>query len=445
MRRLILFATLAACGPPDVAVEEVRSDLTAAERRGRCEAIRDVANGRGLTNAGLLAGIGDAETGLAHCWSEATWACQGPTSPSCAGPVIAGAGDGPCSARQGGLGLFQFDGGTFEQTLARDGEEILLLEGNISHAVDFVLAMVLRSDHVAGIGTEEEALAWMNGIPIEPGHPDYEAWISTVTHYYNGCAPSYGCWEERRSRYDEKTRGVVAELGPEFWEITPVEPAPCAPIPPEGRVIEEDDPCYEDEGPASSWRTAETGHGGRLRWTYAFEEPEPANFAVWNLDFEVGGTYLVEVFAEGEFAGSTRARYTVMHDGVADERVIDQSSAGGFASLGELTFSAGGDQWIRLDDNTGEPLADRIPLAFDAIRLTPAYEIEPPVPPGPKDSDEPPELATPDAMGDAGLEAEGGCTCVRHQSASPVLLGVGLLLLATYIRDRSNVVGRPRR
>ena len=78
--------------------------------------------GVGPDNAALLAGIGEVETNFAHCWSEATWACQGPASASCGGgPVIAGASDGPCSAQQGGLGMFQFDSGTFSQTLATYG------------------------------------------------------------------------------------------------------------------------------------------------------------------------------------------------------------------------------------------------------------------------------------------------------------------------------------
>src|SRR6476469_805479 len=77
-------------------------NLTAAQRRARAELVRDTAAAMGVTNAALLAGIGEVETNFAHCWSEATWACQGPASSSCGGgPVIAGASDGPCSAQQG--------------------------------------------------------------------------------------------------------------------------------------------------------------------------------------------------------------------------------------------------------------------------------------------------------------------------------------------------------
>src|SRR5688500_15583117 len=78
--------------------------LTADERRARATLIRDAAAAVGMTNGVLLAGIAQVETTFAHCWSEATWACQGPPSSSCGGgPVIAGSADGPCSAEQGGL------------------------------------------------------------------------------------------------------------------------------------------------------------------------------------------------------------------------------------------------------------------------------------------------------------------------------------------------------
>ena len=80
--------------------------LTAAQRKARMELIRDSAAEMGVHNAALLAGIAVSETNFAHCWSEATWACQGPASPSCdGGPVIAGAADGPCAQQQGGLGI----------------------------------------------------------------------------------------------------------------------------------------------------------------------------------------------------------------------------------------------------------------------------------------------------------------------------------------------------
>ncbi len=189
--------------------------------------IRDAAAARGIDRtAYLLAGIAQAETGLAHCWSEAQWACQGPASPDCGGgPVIAGAGDGPCANLQGGLGMFQFDGGTHQQTLARDGEGILTVAGNVDRAITFVVDMVRRSAYTRGAGDNELALRWIaNFDPNDAGLRD--AWIRTVTHYYNGCRPDFGCWNQRYAHYSDSLQHVVDETGYDFWVAGPRDALP---------------------------------------------------------------------------------------------------------------------------------------------------------------------------------------------------------------------------
>jgi hypothetical protein len=187
--------------------------LSGAARRPRSAAIRDVAASRGLTNGVLLAGIGQVETGLSHCWSEATWACQGPSSSFCGGPVIAGASDGPCSSQQGGLGMFQFDGGTYQQTLARDGQAILQLDGNISHAVDFVAGIVVQE--VAGVNTRAEAIAWMNSIPIAGNNARFQQWTAILACRYNGRCGS----ATQAAKYGDATLAAFTEFGTGFWTV----------------------------------------------------------------------------------------------------------------------------------------------------------------------------------------------------------------------------------
>jgi len=218
LRRLSLAALVAfaACAPvgDDGALDTAVEGLTGAARRPRLQRIRDVAAAEGLTNGALLAGIAQVETGLSHCWSEATWACRGPNSTSCSGgPVIAGASDGPCSAQQGGLGMFQFDGGTFSQTLARDGRDILTLDGNIRHAVDFVVAIVIRE--VSGVSTRAQALAWMNGITIARGNARLDPWVAILACRYNGACGSAA----QAGRYRDATLLVYSEVGAAFWRI----------------------------------------------------------------------------------------------------------------------------------------------------------------------------------------------------------------------------------
>jgi hypothetical protein len=211
--------TLSACGEGEIAdpLGDAQELLSSARRTSRERDIKAAAAARGLTNGLLLAGIAQAETGLAHCWSEATWACQGPASADCGGgPVIAGAGDGPCSLHQGGLGMFQFDAGTFTQTIAREGRRVLSVKGNTDAAVDYVLSMVKRSQFISGVSTNAQALAWMNGVRV--GNAKYATWIKTVTAYYNGCFPgSCSVYSSRYAHYDESTRHVLNERGNAFW------------------------------------------------------------------------------------------------------------------------------------------------------------------------------------------------------------------------------------
>lgn len=215
------------------ALETVQAALNREQRMARYAQIRDAAAARGLTRTGyLLGGIAHAETGLAHCWSEAQWACQGPDSADCGGgPVIAGSADGPCADRQGGLGMFQFDAGTFDDTLGRYGRDVLLVAGNVSHAIDYVVNMTFRSQYTRNAENEERALIWLQNFDIHDATLR-DQWIRTVTHYYNGCRPDYGCWNQRYASYNDSLQTVIDETGLDFWSVE-VEPPDA---PPQGNL-----------------------------------------------------------------------------------------------------------------------------------------------------------------------------------------------------------------
>jgi MYXO-CTERM domain-containing protein len=374
VRRAILCVTALACQAPGAGpeVKSTEHALSAETRLARVTAIRDVAAGMGLMNGPLLAGIAQSETNMAHCWSEATWACQGPSSPSCeGGPVIAGAADGPCSAQQGGLGMYQFDAGTYADTLARDGEDILLLEGNIAKAVDFVLTRV--TEEIAGAGTWETAIAWMNSIPMEAGTPLMEAWASMIVCRYNGCCSDAAVCIERRAAYRDNAIDIFNEYGPEFWKAEP-----CEPVPAGGRVLEERDGCYVAGGDPKYWRREQRGSGGASEWTMTTDLESEANYGIWRLEMAEGGVYRIEVHMDGGQLGkSKQARYLVAHAGQTDEVMLDQSAApDAFVALGDFELAAGGDQYLMLGDNTGEGGDSETSLLFDAVRVTPATDEE---------------------------------------------------------------------
>ena len=214
-----LVAGASACTTSTEDVGQTSDELSVPARIDRYVRIRDAAAAHGVRDTGyLFAGIAFDETGLAHCWSEATWACQGPSSPDCGGgPVIAGAADGPCSAQQGGLGLFQFDSGTFGDTLNVYGLGVLTIDGQISRAIDFVVRIVRDSPYTTNAATNEKALAWINGFDVRNGTLR-DQWIRTLVLLYNGCQPGWSCWGPRYQTYSEGLSQVLADTqGTGFW------------------------------------------------------------------------------------------------------------------------------------------------------------------------------------------------------------------------------------
>ncbi|MEJ7596533.1 MAG: hypothetical protein WKG01_01380 [Kofleriaceae bacterium] len=216
--------TLAGCliggaDPPESEdISDPSIELPINVRTERYAGIRDAARAHGLGNAYLLAGIANTETNLAMCWSEATWACQGPNSPACGGgPVIAGSADGPCSIQQGGLGMFQFDAGTFTDTLNKYGQDVLTIAGQTSDAIDYVTWMVKISAYTTNAETDDKARAWIAS--FDPNNATLrDQWIKTVLRYFNGCQPSWSCWNPRYQTYrDGYLRAIDEPGGLAFW------------------------------------------------------------------------------------------------------------------------------------------------------------------------------------------------------------------------------------
>ncbi len=219
---LAILTLVASCASPsdDEAVGTMsESPLTAVQRMPRYQRIRDSAAARGLrNNAFLLAAIAFHESRLAMCWSEATQHCRGPSSPACGGgPVLAGSGDGPCSARQGGLGMFQFDAGTFEQTVSAYGNGVLTIEGQVSSAIDFVVRIVKLSAYTTNAETDAKSLAWLNAFDLG-NRTLRDQWVRTVLRYYNGCPEGGSCWAPRYQQYNAAIDSVLSETnGAAFW------------------------------------------------------------------------------------------------------------------------------------------------------------------------------------------------------------------------------------
>jgi len=354
--RVLVVVALVGC-VDEPTVEVVQQDVTAAVKRERSELIRDSAAEMGLHNAALLGGIAISETNFAHCWSEATFACQGPASASCdGGPVIAGGADGPCGAQQGGLGMFQFDSGTYTQTLATYGDSILTVEGNTAQAVAFVVERAIQD--IDGVTDWTSAIDWMNSIPMKSSEPKARAWGTFVACRYNGCCSSSSLCVDRANKYRDNAIALYNEMSAEFWATG----SRCAAIP-EGGIIDQRSECYLAGGEPRYWRREAEGYGDSREWTGSTTADSPSNFARWHV--RGAGSFRLAAHVTGGEAKT--AKYRVVHAGKTDTVTVDQSVANGFVDLGVFDFGGGGDEYVELGDNTGT--ADQR-VVFDALAIT---------------------------------------------------------------------------
>jgi MYXO-CTERM domain-containing protein len=142
---------------------------------------------------------------------------------------------------------------------------------------------------------------------------------------------------------------------------------PCAIIEDEA-VLDESGACFSIGGNPMYMREVESGWDDSMLWTHTIDADSDANYGEWELYFAEAGRYGVEVYLPDEHSQSTRAGYLLTHAGGETEIEIDQSQDKGWISLGVFDFAAGS-QSLHLGDNTGEPGADEVELAFDAVRV----------------------------------------------------------------------------
>ena len=283
------------------------------------------------------------------------------------------------------------------------------------------------------------AAHWGVTCPLVP-----DPWTGWVFHQYE--VGDYGAVPGITTRIDRDVfNGDMAALldfvnftpecgdgfcnGDETHESCPGDCPVCEPIPPEGRIVDETEICFEKGGPPQYWRTEAAGWNDSLFWTHTTDDAEVANFAVWSFDFEEAGQYRLEAYTAAPWAESRQAAYVVTHAGAEDTVTIDQSAVDGWSLIGDFSFAAGADQSVYLGDNTGEPVGGETQIVADAVRLTrldqPEETAEETVADEPRpetpDTTERPDTADvavddvqvddAGADGDVSTDTEGGCGC----------------------------------
>ncbi len=143
-------------------------------------------------------------------------------------------------------------------------------------------------------------------------------------------------------------------------------------------VIDDTNPCFQRHGTASYWWEASLGYGGHMWWTYATDDAVD-DYGVWTLQVKTAGNYEVFAYIPENNATSQKARYQIRHNGQDSYATVNQNDIfAQFTSLGTYDFSAGGDQYVRLNDSTGEDYNTyKRKLGFDAVKLVPKASCTP--------------------------------------------------------------------
>lgn len=157
---------------------------------------------------------------------------------------------------------------------------------------------------------------------------------------------------------------ATAELANQCVSPTQVVPSGCI-IGAEGSVIDDDAPCFVNRGliPHAG------GYANTHFSTIANAAADPEEWGTWMLAFTQNGRYTVEVYAED--SQTQRARYEIRAGSLTDYVLVDQSARNGWTQLGTYTFTANANQYIKLPDNTGEPVTELRRIIYDAVRILP--------------------------------------------------------------------------
>ncbi|MBN1886354.1 MAG: hypothetical protein JW850_00125 [Thermoflexales bacterium] len=193
---------------------------------------------------------------------------------------------------------------------------------------------------------------WVNG------HLLIDAWYDQAARTYTGDIYLPGGAIPIEMDYYENGGSAVARLS---WASSGTPPAG-------GVTVDDTDPGFVKGGSASGWRTVQEGYGGSLTWTRNNDAAHSNyNWARWYPEL-AAGTYEVLAFIPERYTTTSNAVYWISHADGYTRRVVDQSISGSqWVSLGSYRFRGTRDDYVSLNDITGERRLTRL-IAFDAVR-----------------------------------------------------------------------------
>ena len=145
-------------------------------------------------------------------------------------------------------------------------------------------------------------------------------------------------------------------------------------------IVDDRDSGFVWGGPSGSFYSRSTGYAGHLYWTWN-SRTTLSNWAKWIPNLPTAGNWEVLVYIPSRYHGSKSARYTIRHNGISHEKVVNQNIYyNQWVSMGTYYFGGTADEYVYLGDNTGEVYGTRF-VGFDAVKFV--YTGSAPWPPAP--------------------------------------------------------------
>jgi hypothetical protein len=155
----------------------------------------------------------------------------------------------------------------------------------------------------------------------------------------------------------------------ETGQPTP-QPTQTTPSPSGEIIVDNKDSGFQKSGPAESWYERSVGYKDHIYWTYN-STSQLYNYAKWTPQLPGAGNYEVLVYIPRDRADTKSARYAIHHNGVDNSASVNQSIYfDKWVSIGTYYFAASGNEYVYLNDVTGEPYASR-KIGFDAVKFVP--------------------------------------------------------------------------
>lgn len=234
----------------------------------------------------------------------------------------------------------------------------------------------------ARVPRDNFSVRWTRSIYLEAGHYTfrvqhddgmrvyvdgkiiYDSWFDQEVTYKVGIVPlKQGYRTFTVEYYDHVGNAVVHfSIDEDPGDYDDTLPGPDKP----GVYVDNHDPGFAWYGPPPGVGTG--GVGGDFLWVYN-RSSAPLGTAKWTPSLPTAGNYEVFAYIPGDRATTGSATYHIQHFGRVADRTINQGRySAEFVSLGIYYFDAGGNEFVVLNDATGEAPGSTT-VAFDAVKF----------------------------------------------------------------------------